>query len=153
MAIPPALVRTQDPVLGTVFTTPTGAVTFSSSQGTTELFAVDGATLPGGILLNPVNVKYQIQDYQLSNPYGLVRDILENGHIMEMYPQYSDDATNWTSYASWGVNPHVGMTSMLKSKISKANLPGYMRVVARLYPDSNGDTTATILMGLQNYGL
>jgi hypothetical protein len=149
----PALVRTQDPVLGTIFTTPTGAVTFSSSQGPTILFEVDGTTLPGGVLLNPWNVKYQIQSYLVNNPLGIDRFDLENGHVMEVYPEYSYDTTSWQTYANWSVNPHEGMTAMVKSKITAPVLPEFMRVVARLYPDENGDTTATVLMGLFNYGL
>lgn len=152
MAIP-NLVRTKDDKLGTIYKAPSSPVTFTSAGGATQLFAVDGSTLPDSSMLNPWKVKFQIKDYQLNNPYGASREFIEANHIMEMYPQYSTDSTNWNTYDNWNLTPHIGMTGIVESKIEMTPTPRYMRVMGRLYPDANGDTTASILMGFSNFTL
>jgi hypothetical protein len=151
MSIPDPLIRVSDPKLGIIYTMPTAPVTFSSSQGTTTLFAVNGSGLPDGVLLNPAIVKYQIQSYQLNNPLGENREYIEPFHLMEIYPEYSYDSSNWSSYDKWSVNPHDGMTGRMRSNIQIKPLPQYMRVTGRLYADLNGDTTATVQMGFENF--
>lgn len=146
-----SLIRVSDPKLGIIYTMPTSPITFSSSQGTTTLFEVDGTTLPGNVLLNPAIVKYQIQDYQLNNPFGENREYIEPFHTMEILPEYSYDSSSWVAFGNWSVNPHDGMTGRMRSNIQLSSLPQYMRVTGRLYADLNGDTTATVQMGFENF--
>jgi hypothetical protein len=147
-----ALVRTaEDPKLGIIYKMPTSPVTFTSADGPTELFIVDGSTMPDATILDPWALKYHIQDFQLNNPYGVSREYLEIYHVMDMFPQYSYDNVNWRTYDNWGSNPHEDMLGRVESKTGLNTPPQYMRVIGRLYPDTNGDTTATILMGYENY--
>jgi len=148
------LIRTYDAKLGPVYVTSATPVTFTDSSGTTELIAVDGASMPDATLMDPWMIKYKVTDVQQNNPHGYFPDFLK-APLMDVIPQYSDDSVAWTNFDNWSFPPYTGQMGTLQYNLTSAigRIPRYIRVVARIYPNADGDTTATILMGMKNYAL